>query len=79
MRRDRNVLVAVVDDVLVDLVGDRDRVPLAAQRGDRLELVAREHLAGRVVRRVDDDRLGLVVERRRELVGIEASSPARAA
>jgi hypothetical protein len=38
---------------------------------NRLELVAREHLAGRVVRRVDDDRLGLVVERRRELVGVE--------
>ena len=35
------------------------------------ELVAREHLAGRIVRRVEDDRFRLVVEGGGELVGIE--------
>jgi hypothetical protein len=70
-RHQRHVAGAVVDDVLVDLVGDRDDVPRAAEGGDRLELVAAEDLAGGVVRRVDDDRPGLRRERRGELVGIE--------
>ena len=50
------MLGIVVEDVLVDLVGDRERAPLLAQTGDELQLFAREDLAGRVVRRVDDDR-----------------------
>ena len=54
-RGQRHVL-AVEDEVLVDLVADRDQVVLAADRGDRLELVAREDLAGRVVRRVEHQR-----------------------
>jgi hypothetical protein len=62
------VLLAVVRDVLVDLVGDGDRVVLTAQRRDELQLFAREDLAGRVVRRVDDDRLGLRRERRAKLL-----------
>ena len=36
----RDVLGAVVEDVLVDLVGDRHHVPLPAQRGDLLQLGA---------------------------------------
>ena len=48
-RRQRHVL-ALEHDVLVDVVGERDDVELHAQRGDELELVAAEHLAGRVVR-----------------------------
>ena len=46
---------AVVEDVLVDLVGDREDVVLAGTGRDDLELGAREDLARRVVRRVDDD------------------------
>ena len=46
-------MLAVVDEVLVDLVGDGDEVVLDADARDRLELGAREHAAGRVVRRVE--------------------------
>ena len=51
--RDRHVHGAVVQDVLVDLVGERDHAPLLAERRDHVELLAGEHLARRVVRRVD--------------------------
>ena len=78
-RRDRHVLVAVVDDVLVDLVGDRQHVPLLAEPGDELQLVPGEDLPGRVVRRIDDDGARVVVERRRELLLRRTSSRARAA
>ena len=54
--RHRHVPGPVIKDVLVDLVRDGQHVPPAAQRGDGLELAAAEDLAGRVVRRVDDDR-----------------------
>src|SRR5437763_16681001 len=40
-------------DVLVDLVRDGNRVPLAAERGDRFQLLAREDFSRRIVRRVD--------------------------
>ena len=53
-RRQRHVL-AVVDEVLVDLVGHGEEVVLDAEPGDQLELVAREHLPGRVVGRVEED------------------------
>ena len=69
--RDRDVPRAAVDDVLVNFVGDRQRVMPLAQRGDRFELGAREHLAARVVRRVDHDRLGARAERRLELGAID--------
>ena len=43
--------VPVVQDMLVDLVGDRDRVVFDAEVGDEREFLLREDLAGRVVRR----------------------------
>ena len=70
-RARRHVAEPVVRDVLVDLVGEHDRVPALAQLGDHLELVAREHLAGRVVRRVDHDAARARVERGRELTLVE--------
>ena len=77
-RRERDVL-ALEDDVLVDVVGEGDDIELDAQRGDELELVAREHLAGRVVRRVDDDRRGSAARTRRAARRGRSTSPARAA
>src|SRR3989442_1018530 len=62
-RRKRNVARAVEDDVLVDLVRHRDDVVIGAEVRDRPELIAREHLTGRVVRRVQDEDLGAVRER----------------
>ncbi len=70
-RRDRRVAEAVVDDVLVDLVGDREQVVLDAERGDRLELGAREDLPRRVVRAVEDDRARPRGHGPGETVGVE--------
>src|SRR6185312_7816126 len=69
---ERNVASAVIDDVLVDLVGHCDRVPFSTECRDVLELFLREYLPGRIVRRVDDDRLRSVVERGFELGGVVA-------
>ena len=68
--RERDVLT-LEHDVLVDVVGEGERVELDAQAGDQIELGAREHLAGRVVRRVDDDRPGPRAECRAQLVRID--------
>ena len=64
--RRRHVL-GVVDDVLVDLVGEHERVVRLAQLADERELLASEDLARGVVRRVDDDRPRAVGERRTQL------------
>ena len=64
-------MLGVVHDVLVDLIGEGEEVVLAAQVGDRRELVAAEDLAGRVVRRVEDDRPRAGRDRGAQLVGIE--------
>ena len=63
--------VAVVNDVLVDLVGDREHVPLLAELRDELQLCPGEDLACRVVRRVDDDGARPIVERRGQLLLVE--------
>jgi hypothetical protein len=49
------VLVAVEDQVLVDLVGHHDQVVLTRNGGDILELGTREDGAGRVVRTVEQE------------------------
>ncbi len=63
---DGDVLGAVEDQVLVDLVGDHPRVVLARQRADQLELGAAEDLAGGVVRGVEQHQPGAGGERRPE-------------
>ena len=69
-RGDGEVL-ALVEDVLVDLVGDRVGVVPDAQLGDPLELLAREHPAGGVAGRVDDDGAGARRERGRQAIEVE--------
>ncbi len=59
-RGERDVLAAVEDEVLVDLVGDGEDVALAAVRGDQLQLGAVEDLARGVVGRVEEDEPGAV-------------------
>ena len=51
-------VLAVVDQVLVDLVGDDPQIVARRPLDDRLEPGARDHPPGRVVRRVDVDRAG---------------------
>ena len=50
MRHHGDVLGAVVEDVLVDFVGDGERVELLAERGDEFQLFAVEDAAGGIVR-----------------------------
>ena len=52
----------VINDVLVDFVGDRQDVPLLAEPGNELQLFAVEHLTGRIIRRINNDGLRAVVE-----------------
>ncbi len=52
------MLPAVIDDVLVDLVGDGQYVELLAQSSNALQFIAGEHAPCRIVGRVDDDGFG---------------------
>src|SRR5256885_15095284 len=52
---DGDVLLAVVDDVLVDLVGDGEQVVGEAEIGDLLQLRSREDLARGIVGAVEED------------------------
>ena len=69
-RGERDVL-ALEHDVLVDVVGERKQVVLQAEVRDEFELVAPENLAGRVVRRVDDDRPGPRRHGGAQLIGVD--------
>ena len=68
---DGDVLGPVEDQVLVDLVGDHPRVVLARQRADELELGPAEHLAGGVVRGVEQHQPGAGGEGRPERVLVD--------
>ncbi len=66
---ERDVLGAVVEDVLVYLVGDGVCIPFLAEVGNLLELGAGEDFAGGVVGGVDDDGFGFGVEGGGKLFG----------
>ena len=58
----RNMLAAVEDHMLPDLVADRDRVELLAEPRQQFEVLARIDHGGGIERIVEQHRLGLVVE-----------------
>ena len=58
----RNMLAAVEDHVLPDLVADRDRIELLAEPRQQFEVLARIDHRGGIERIVEEDGLGLVVE-----------------
>ena len=57
-------------EVLVDLVGDDDRVVAGRELDHEFEDLVVEHRARRVVRRVDDDEPGAVGDRGAQFVGV---------
>ncbi len=65
-------VLAVVDEVFVDLVGDADDVVAAAKLGDEGEFFFREDLTGGVMGAIEDEHAGLVAEGGGERVGVEA-------
>ena len=67
----KQVVLSRIQDVLVDLIGERPDVVLNAQVGDEGQLLAREDVARRIVRRVHDDRAGLRRERRAQPIRVE--------
>ena len=77
-RGDRDVFDPVVGEVGVHLVGDRDRVELAAQGRDLLEVLTRQHGARGIVRRVDQHGPRPRRERVPQRVHIDSDMAARA-
>ena len=67
----RNVAVPVEHQMLVDLVGDHQQVGVHSELGQRVEFVVGGHHAGRVVRRIDDQRLGLGCDRPPQPVDVD--------
>ena len=67
----RNIFGAVVKDMLIDLVGDRQHVVFLAQLGNQFEILPGKDPAGGVVGRIDHDRPGFFVESRRQFLGTE--------
>src|SRR5207302_6537999 len=64
-------MLAAVDEMLIDLVRDRQRVELLAETGDERQLVPGVDLPGRVVWGVDDDRPGAGIEGPAQLVTVK--------
>src|SRR5437879_8983370 len=64
-------MLAAVDEMLIDLVRDRQRVELLAETGDERQLVPGVDLPGRVVWSVDDDRPGAGIEGPAQLVAVK--------
>ena len=62
---------AVVGDVLVDFVGDGERIELLTESGDESQFFARKNFAGRIVWRVQDDGFGPLGKRGAEFIGVE--------
>lgn len=65
------MLVRLVHDVFVHLVGNYESIPLFREIGDELQLVQRENFAYWIVRCVDDDAFGFLVEKTLHLFSIE--------
>ena len=65
------VLVRCVNDMLVHLVGDDEGVVSLGQVGDQLQLVIGEDLAAGIGGIAEDQRLGMLVERRLQLVCVK--------
>src|SRR5262249_43169574 len=59
---DGNVARTIVEDVLVDFVGDSEDIEFEAEVADDSEFGASEHFAGGIVGSVQDDGLGMAVE-----------------
>ena len=62
---------AVIDDVLVNLVGDRKGVPAHAKFANKFQFLASENLTGRIVRSIHDDGLGARTKGARKFLAIE--------
>ena len=78
-RGGRDMARAVVDEVLVNLIGEEEEVVLAAGAGRRLRVPRREDFAAGVGRRVEDDGAGARGDGGAQGVEIERPSPARPA
>src|SRR6476469_7795359 len=53
---------ARIKNMLVNLVGEAERVKLLTEAGDKLHLIASENFSGRIVWIADDDRLGFLIK-----------------
>src|SRR5437773_326202 len=62
---------AVIDDMLVDLIGNRYHIPFLTETRYKLELIFRKNLAGRIVRIADDNGFGIFVKRSQKLFSIK--------
>ena len=67
----RNVFRPIVKNVLVDLVGDGKHVKFHAQIANQFQLCASEYFSRRIIRSIQDDRLGLVMKRRPQFALVE--------
>ena len=70
-REDGDVL-ALVHDARVDLVGQHDQVVRHGDRGDALDVGARQHRAGGVLRAVEDEQARARRDERAQLVEVQA-------
>ena len=61
----------VIQNVLVDLIRDREHIELHAQITNQLQLRPRKNFPRRIVRRIQNDRLRILVERRPQFFFIE--------
>ena len=62
---------AVIDDVLVNLVGDGEGVPAQAEFANKFQFLASEDLAGRIIGSIHNDGFGPGAEGAREFLAVK--------
>ena len=69
-RHDR-MMLTFENQAAVDLIGQHHDVAIADRARDRLDVFFFQHAAGRVLRRIQDDQLGAIVDQPGEFIDIE--------
>jgi hypothetical protein len=63
---------AIEHEVFVDFIGNCNHVMLHAKVADDREFLLGEHPAGRIVRRIEEHGLGLLLKRARQFFSVKA-------
>ncbi len=71
VHRHDGMMLTLEDQAAVDLVAQYHNVAIADRARDAVDIILRQHAAGRVLRRIQDDELRAVVDQPAEFADVE--------